>query len=128
VAAGAARGGAVRACHSSCRKGGQQRGTSRKEDVLDSVISLQRPPGYVASEGARFEVRFTKSRGFFGQDAEPFEARFSDGAWSISEIKADDSDEAIAAMRAEGLSIRDISARTGVPKSTLARRVNGGVQ
>jgi hypothetical protein len=89
-------------------KGGQQRGTSRKEDVLDSVISLQRPPGYVASEGARFEVRFTKSRGFFGQDAELFEARFSDGAWSTCEIKADDSDEAIAAMRAEGLSIRDI--------------------
>jgi hypothetical protein len=109
-------------------KGGQQRGTSRKEDVLDSVISLQRPPGYVASEGARFEVRFTKSRGFFGQDAEPFEARFSDGVWSTCEIKADDSDEAIAAMRAEGLSIRDIAARTGLPKSTLARRVNGGIQ
>ena len=57
-------------------KGGGQRGTSRKEDVLDTVISLSRPPGYSASEGARFEVRFTKSRGFWGRDAEPFEARY----------------------------------------------------
>ena len=41
-------------------KGGGQRGTSRKEDTLDTVISLARPPGYLANEGARFEVRFTK--------------------------------------------------------------------
>src|ERR1700735_4369093 len=38
-------------------KGGGQRGTSR--DTLDTVISLSRPPGYSAAEGARFEVRFT---------------------------------------------------------------------
>ena len=44
-------------------KGGGQRGTSRKEDTLDTVISLTRPPGYQANEGARFEVRFSKSRG-----------------------------------------------------------------
>jgi hypothetical protein len=78
-------------------KGGGQRGTSRKEDVLDTVIALSRPPGYVASEGARFEVRFTKSRGFWGSVAEPFEARFVDGAWSTSEIVADDSEAALAA-------------------------------
>lgn len=105
-------------------KGGDQRGTSKKEDVLDTVISLRRPPGYVASEGARFEVRFTKSRGFFGQDAEPFEARFSNGAWSTCEIKADDSDEGIAAMRAEGLTLREMELRTGLSKSALHRRTN----
>jgi hypothetical protein len=55
-------------------KGGGQRGTSKKEDVLDAVISLSHPPGYKPSEGARFEVRFTKNRGFWGADAEPFEA------------------------------------------------------
>jgi hypothetical protein len=32
-------------------KGGQQRGTSKKEDVLDTVISLRRPPGYTADQG-----------------------------------------------------------------------------
>lgn len=33
-------------------KGGAQRGTSRKEDVLDSVVSLKRPLDYDASQGA----------------------------------------------------------------------------
>ena len=113
-------------------KGGGQRGTSRKEDVLDTVISLSRPPGYVASEGARFEVRFTKSRGFWGADAEPFEARFVDGAWSTSEIVADDSDAALAAWRAEGLSIRQIAEQSGLSKvgrgpAAEGRRVVSGV-
>ena len=107
-------------------KGGGQRGTSRKEDTLDTVISLTRPPGYQANEGARFEVRFSKARGFYGEDAEPFEARFADDGWSTSEIVADDSDSALAALQAEGLSIREISDRTGVPRSTVARRLRGG--
>ena len=41
-------------------KGGQQRGTSRREDVLDTVISLRRPADYQPSEGARFEVHIEK--------------------------------------------------------------------
>jgi hypothetical protein len=107
-------------------KGGGQRGTSRKEDTLDTVISLTRPPGYDASEGLRFEVRFTKSRAFWGNDAEPFEARFSEGKWSTSAIVVGDSDEALAAMRTEGLTIRQIAERTGLSKSAVDRRLNGG--
>jgi hypothetical protein len=109
-------------------KGGAQRGTSKKEDTLDSVISLSRPPGCSASEGARFEVRFTKNRGFWGEDAEPFEARFADGQWTTGEIVADDSDEALEALRAEGLSVRDIASRTGVPRSSVSRRLKGEAQ
>jgi len=81
--------------------------------------------GYEASEGARFEVRFTKSRGFWGSDAEPFEARFADGKWSTSEIVASDSYEALAAMRAERLTIRQIAERTGLSKSAVDRRLKG---
>jgi len=106
-------------------KGGGQRGTSRKEDVLDTVISLSRPPGYSASEGARFEVRFTKSRGFWGADAEPFEARYSDGRWTTAAIVAEDSDEALAALKAGGHSIRAIAERIGLSKSEVQRRLKG---
>ena len=106
-------------------KGGAQRGTSRKEDVLDTVISLERPPGYLSAEGARFEVHFTKSRGFWGDEAEPFEARFSAGQWSHSNIVTDDSDEVIAALKKEGRSVREIAERTGVSKSQVQRRLKG---
>ena len=106
-------------------KGGGQRGTSRKEDTLDTVISLSRPPGYSAVEGARFEVQFTKSRGFWGREAEPFEARFADGVWTTSEILSDDSDESLHAWRTQGLSIREIAERSGLSKSDVQRRLKG---
>ena len=84
-----AAGRSVLAVHHAGKSGGQ-RWTSKKEDTLDSIISLSHPQGYSASEGARFEVRFTKNRGFWGEDAEPFEARFANGQWTTSEIIADD--------------------------------------
>ena len=50
-------------------KRGLQRGTSRREDVLDTTIAMRRPKDYEPSEGCRFEVHFEKSRGFTGDDA-----------------------------------------------------------
>ena len=44
-------------------KNGDQRGTSAKEDIMDTVITLRRPKDYQAEEGARFEVHLTKARG-----------------------------------------------------------------
>ena len=104
-------------------KSGTQRGTSRKEDVLDTVIGLRRPPDYSADQGCRFELRFEKSRGFHGDDAEPFEARLIGNQWAISAIKAGDDLETITAMVSQGHSIRDIAERTGFSKSTVQRRL-----
>src|SRR6185503_11735822 len=53
-------------------KGGTQRGTSSREDVLDTVIKLARPDDYDAREGARIVVTFEKNRGFHGTDAASF--------------------------------------------------------
>jgi AAA domain len=39
---------------------GRQRGTSRREDVLDTVIALRRPENYSPGQGARFEIHFEK--------------------------------------------------------------------
>jgi RecA-family ATPase len=107
-------------------KGGGQRGTSRKEDVLDSVISLKRPVDYDASQGARFEVHFTKSRGFFGDAAAPFEAQLIDGKWRTGEIVIDDATGAMRALKADGATVREIAARLGISKSTVADRLKRG--
>jgi hypothetical protein len=104
-------------------KSGAQRGTSRKEDVLDTVMSLRKPPDYSADQGARFEIHFEKARGFHGPEAEPFEARLIGEQWSEAEIRSGDDDETLAALHKSGLSVREISDRTGVPRSTVHRRL-----
>jgi putative DNA primase/helicase len=43
-------------------KGGDQRGTSAREDNIDASIILKAPHDYTPEDGARFIVRFTKSR------------------------------------------------------------------
>ena len=104
-------------------KSGTQRGSSRKEDVLDTVIGLRRPPDYSADQGCRFELRFEKSRGFYGDDAAPFEAKLIGNQWAISEIKSGDDVQTLKALKAQGLSVRDIAERTGLSKSTVSRRL-----
>ncbi len=107
-------------------KSGGQRGTSRKEDVLDSVISLRRPPDYGASQGARFEIHFTKSRGFYGDEAAAFEARLAGEEWQTAEIARDDDEATLRALQAQGMTVREIAAETGLSKSAVARRLQGG--
>jgi putative DNA primase/helicase len=105
-------------------KGGQQRGTSRREDVLDTSISLRRPADYSPAEGARFEVHYEKHRGFYGADAEPFEAKLEvrneTTVWTTR--KLDDVNRArVEALLSDGLSLRDIAEETGLSKSTVGR-------
>ena len=65
-------------------KAGSNRGSSRKYTNLDAVIKLTRPEDYSATEGARFTVSFEKNRGFFGPDAESFEAALINNDWQCS--------------------------------------------
>jgi AAA domain/DnaB-like helicase N terminal domain/Homeodomain-like domain len=105
-------------------KGGEQRGTSRREDVLDTSISLKLPTDYSAAEGARFEVHYEKHRGFHGADAEPFEAKveMQNGTAVWTTRKLDDVNRArVELLLAEGLSIREIAEETGIPKTTVGR-------
>lgn len=101
-------------------KGGGQRGTSRREDVLGTVIQLKHPAGYNPSEGANFEVHFTKARGFYGADAEPIEAQLSlDGVWTwkrLNEAKAADA----VALYQTGKTMRDVAQELGISSSTVS--------
>ena len=99
-------------------KGGQQRGTSRREDVLDTVIALKRPGDYSPTDGARFVVELEKARGVYGDDAKAFEARLetiNGGAtWSTKDL-ADADFERVVALAKDGLSIRDIADKLAFP-------------
>lgn len=101
-------------------KNGSQRGTSAKEDVLDTVVQLRRPNDYTPEQGARFEVHLTKARGIFGQDAEPFEATLKEGTWEVRPLE-DALAEQIRDMVEEGLTMRDIAEETGRSKSAVSR-------
>lgn len=101
-------------------KGGAQRGTSKREDVLDTVIRLDRPEDYAATDSARFNVTFDKARGFFGADAEGFEARFTDGVWTRQPL-SDALAARVYAFADEGMSQRDIAKETGKGLGTINR-------
>ena len=102
-----------------------QRGTSKREDVLDVVLNLRAPSDYEASEGARFEVHFEKARGLSGTDAvSPFEAKLemSNGAanWTMRGIE-DARHAEILELKGDGWTVRKIAAELGMSKSAVQR-------
>lgn len=105
-------------------KGGAQRGTSRREDVLDTVISLRRPADYSPDQGARFEVHYEKNRGFYGDEAQSFEAhyemRHGAAVWTRTEIVDAERARVVAALR-DGMSIREAADALGIHKSKVER-------
>lgn len=107
-------------------KGGAQRGTSKREDVLDTVISLRRPDDYDEAEGARFRVVFEKARGLSGRDVESFEAQLvvEKGAakWVTSDIR-DELDDEIEKLKRAGKTQREIAKKVGIVQSNVARRL-----
>lgn len=106
-------------------KGGQQRGTSRREDVLDTVIALRRPADYRPEAGAVFEVHFEKARGLYGEDVQPFEASLSTdehGArvWTTRSVE-DCTLDRVAALLNDGLTQNEIAAELDLHKSSVSR-------
>jgi putative DNA primase/helicase len=105
-------------------KGGAQRGTSKREDVLDTVIALRHPDDYSPAEGARFEVHLEKARGVYGDKALPFEARLEVRddimIWTLRDLESVEAQHA-ADLKAEGYSVRDIAAEMGISKSRAER-------
>jgi putative DNA primase/helicase len=105
-------------------KGGQQRGTSKREDVLDTVINLKRPHDYNPEDGAKFEVHLDKARGVVGDQAKPFEValevRDDVATWTWRDL----SDRRVAEVKqlsSEGHSVREIADILDISKSTVNR-------
>lgn len=107
-------------------KGGAQRGTSRREDVLDTVLSLRRPAEYSPDQGAAFEIHFEKARGIHGEDVQPFEARLEDRAglleWTCRSVE-DSTRERVLDLHEDGLRPVDIAAELECNRSTVSRHL-----
>lgn len=105
-------------------KSGDQRGTSAREDIMDTVISLRRPREYSMAEGARFEVHLTKARAVLGDDAKPFEANLvAEGNalhWQIKVLE-DVEQEVLKRLLSDGYSIRDCAEEMGKSKGAIQR-------
>jgi hypothetical protein len=107
-------------------KGGSQRGTSRREDVLDTVMVLKRPIDYCADQGAVFEIHFEKARGLYGDDVAPVEARLSDTTgvltWDWRSVEGTTFDRVVDLSK-EGLSQKEIADELQLNKSTVSRHI-----
>ncbi|MBW2707853.1 MAG: AAA family ATPase [Deltaproteobacteria bacterium] len=104
-------------------KGGDQRGTSGREDLLDTVISLEKVHGGKDS-GAKFIVKFTKCRGAYGSDVEPFEAALdldSPELWTWKPVD-ESTYERMLDMARDGVdSVTDMAEELGVSKGLISR-------
>ncbi|MGO1069533.1 AAA family ATPase [Lysobacter sp. CA199] len=105
-------------------KGGQQRGTSKREDLLDVVMLLKRPADYAADQGARFEIHFEKARSLHGQDVLPMEASLETDAgrqqWTTRSVEAIGESKMLE-LADMGLSQAEIARELEVHRSTVSR-------
>lgn len=109
-------------------RSGQQRGTSKREDVLDTMISLKHPADYRAEDGARFEVCFEKSRGIYGDSVAPFEAKATTGpdgllAWTFRDVE-DSLTDKVAEHLNNSIPQHEIAEMLGVAKGTVSKHKN----
>ncbi len=106
-------------------KNGQQRGSSKKTDVLDLVVQLRRPSDYEPIQGARFELHVEKGRHLQGDEGKALEVQLAtapDGSHSWTWRTVEQSTlERVVALTQEGLTPRDIAEELQIHKSSVSR-------
>ena len=117
------RGKSIIFIHHTGRNGRNPRGNSKREDILDTVMILHQPADYDPSEGARFEIHFTKARHFRGDDATPFEAHLTEdngkSVWKTSSLAPDALTEDVAELFNAGNTIKQIGQALELTKSKV---------
>lgn len=110
-------------------KGGQQRGTSKREDLLDVVIGLSRPKDYEPSQGAVFVAEFSKARNLAGDDAQSVELRLAGdedrAVWTWATVE-ESTYQRVVALAKDGLTPNEIAVELECNKSTVSRHLRNG--
>jgi hypothetical protein len=109
-------------------KGGQQRGTSKREDTLDVVIKLKHPTDYSPEQGARFELHYEKYRNAAGKDdAKPIEATLTTDdssrvCWTWRFVE-ESTFGRVVELANDGLRPGEIATELGIHKSQVSRHL-----
>ena len=105
-------------------RNGEQRGTSMREDTLETMITLRHPDDYRPRDGVRVEVHFPKVRNIYGDAAEPFEVRMQSekGAihWSMATV-GDPTKAKAADLLEEGKTVRQVAEELNISRSAAGR-------
>ena len=105
-------------------KEGKQRGSHKKEDVMDVVIQLKRPDDFLqGTDDTRIQVKYTKSRHLDAKHVQDMEATLitKDGMLSWTWEAGDQALIQAMDMLKAGFSMSEIADDLGVSKSTVHR-------
>lgn len=108
-------------------KNGSQRGTSKREDILDTVILLKRPKEYEPKMGASFEIHFEKSRGVIGDGVEPIACCKTENGWTYSTLE-ETNYQRVVSLAGDGFKQKDIAEELGLSKSQVSKLYNKAIQ
>jgi len=107
-------------------KSGQQRGTSKREDVLDTAIKLKEVQNDGSEDASTYELSYTKTRGFYGVDAKPLMVRLTaeDGImkWSY-QFKEDNTREKVMRLLKQGYKQSQIAKEVDISAGRVSQIV-----
>jgi putative DNA primase/helicase len=103
-------------------KEGDQRGTSAREDNIDTSIILKQPSDYGAEDGCRFIIKFKKNRVVSGDQflLADLEFKYERGQWSFDSIKNKTKNE-ILKLLDQGNKQKDVAELLDVAKSYVSQ-------
>lgn len=103
-------------------KNGEQRGTSKREDILDTVIVLKQPADYEASMGCVFNLFFDKARHLSGDDVEPLSCKLTDKGWEHEPVEENNYKKVIDLFK-DGLKQHEIADELEISKGQVSKLI-----
>lgn len=105
-------------------KEGKQRGSHKKEDVMDIVIQLKRPDDYIqGTDDTRIQISYTKHRHMEAVDVKEIEAtlKTAEGILKWDWTEGDSNFLKAVELLKSKVPFREIADELGVSKTTISR-------
>jgi hypothetical protein len=102
-------------------KSGAQRGTSGREDNVDTSILLKRPTDYQVTDGCRFVCAFEKDRCTDGRQLlVDYEFQYRDGLWTVANAKTKGRDQVLKLLD-KGKSQKEVAEELQLTKGRVSQ-------